>query len=137
MKISLLFVLVLAFTSCGGKGPTKFYSAPEASFSKFINEKEMPKNPNLTLDKSIVNNEYPIQLALYKDKKFYYDLPNLDDGTGTWSYTNGQIVLKSKHRLFDMRIDVRALDENAGNLAITFIDRFGPHTLKMENSNLE
>jgi predicted small lipoprotein YifL len=137
MKFSFLFVLMLVFTSCGGKGPTKFYSASEASFSKFVNEKDMPKNPNLTLDKSIVNNEYPIQLALYKNKKFYYDLPNLDDGTGTWSYVNGQIILKSKHRLFDMRIDVKALDENAGKLAITFIDRFGPHTLKMDNSNLE
>ncbi len=138
MKNSFLFLLiVLTAVSCGRGSKTKFYAAKEESYSKFINDKDMPASPNLSLDKSIVNNDYPIQLALYKDKKFFYDLPNLDEGTGTWSYVNGQIVLKSKHRLFNMRIDIKALDENADNLAVNFIDRHGPQTLKMDNSRVE
>ncbi len=130
-------MILILVSACGGKGKTKFVAAKEENFAKLINDKDMPSDPNLTLDKSIINNSYPIQLALYKDGKFYYDLPTLNDGTGTWTYNNGQITLKSKHRLFDMRIDVRALDEDAKNIAITFIDRFGPHTLKMDNENIE
>ena len=128
---------MLMAISCGGGSKTKFYAAKEESYSKFINNKNMPASPNLSIDKSIVNNDYPIQLALYKDNTFYYDLPNLDEGSGTWSYVNGQIVLKSKHRYFNMRIDIKALDENAENVAVNFIDRHGPQTLKMDNSRLE
>jgi hypothetical protein len=137
MKNSICLVLGFLFlVSCGGKS-TKFYSAKEESFSKFVNEKAKPKYPNMTLDKSIINNDYPIQLALYKDGQFYYDLPNLDDGKGTWSYENGQIVLRSKHRLFDMKINVKALDQDATNVGITFFDRHGFQELKMEKINLE
>ncbi len=128
---------MLVTVACGGGSKTKFYAAKEENYAKFINNKARPASPNLSIDKSIVNNDYPIQLALYKDYTFYYDLPNLDEGKGTWSYVNGQIVLKSRHRLFNMRIDIKALDENANNLAITFIDRHGPQTLKMENSRME
>lgn len=138
MKNSFLVLLVfVSLVSCGKKKKTKFYSINEANLSKFVNDKELPANPNLTLDKSIVNNDYPIQVALYRDGKFYYDLPNLDAGNGTWALSNGQVVLKSKHRLFDMRIDIRAVDENADNLAVSFIDRHGPQTLKMDNSRVE
>ncbi len=137
MKITFLTLVLILVSACGQKGKTKFVAAKEENFARLINDKNMPSDPNMTLDKSIINNAYPIQLALYKDGKFYYDLPTLNDGTGTWTYNNGQITLKSKHRLFDMRIDVRALDEAANNLAITFIDRFGPHTLKMANENIE
>ena len=128
---------MLSAVSCGGGSKTKFYAAKEENYTKFVNQKGTAALANLNLDKSIVNNDYPIQLALYEDKTFFYDLPNLDEGKGTWSYVNGQIVLKSKHRLFNMRIDIKALDENADNLAITFIDRHGPQTLKMENSRME
>ncbi|MFL5785162.1 MAG: hypothetical protein ACJ76H_11160 [Bacteriovoracaceae bacterium] len=140
MKNSFLLVLtVLVCVSCGGKSRTKFYVAKEEDFSKFINNKAIPADPNLSIDKSIVNNDYPMQLALYKDGRFYYDLPTLSDGTGTgtWTYSAGQITLKSKHRLFDMRIDIHALDEAANNLGVTFIDRHGPQTLKMDNSHVE
>lgn len=138
-NLSCSLIVLLALAACGGKSSPKFVQTKEENFSKFVNEKSLPsdRDPNLTLDKSIINRDYPIQLALYNDGKFYYDLPNLDDGTGTWSYSGGQIILKSKHRLFTMRIDIGALDANAENLAIKFIDRHGPQTLKMENLNLE
>lgn len=137
MKKSFLLLVLVTLVSCGGKSGPKMYEVKEEDFSKFVNDKNLPANPNLTLDKSIINRDYPIQLALYQDGKFYYDLPNLDEGTGTWHFNGGQIVLKSKHRLFDMRIDVRALDERANGVAIQFIDRHGPQTLKVENLNLE
>jgi hypothetical protein len=91
----------------------------------------------MNLDKSILNAEYPFQIALYKDGKFYYDLPNLGDGVGTWKYTSGgKIQLKSKRSLFDMYIDVHGSDEASESLTIQFKDRFGPNTLKMTNVNM-
>lgn len=137
MKKTILTLTLIALVSCGGKSGPKVYAVKEESFSKFINQKNLPSDPNMGLEKSILNNDYPIQIALYKDQKFYYDLPNLDSGTGTWSYSGGQLVLKSKHRLFNMRIDVHSLDQNGEKLAIKFIDRHGHQTLKMDNSLVE
>ncbi len=62
---------------------------------RYINQKALLEDPNLTLDKSIINSTYPIQLALYQDGRFYYDLPNLGDGTGTWRTEGGVLVLKA------------------------------------------
>lgn len=139
MEKSILLLLALTLISCGGKSGPKVYALKEESFSKYVNDKNIATKTeaNLSIDKSIVNNDYPIQIALYKNKTFYYDLPNLDDGTGTWSYQNGHIVLKSKHKFFDMRIDIHSIDQNGDKLAIKFIDRHGAQTLKMVNTLVE
>ncbi len=139
MEKTILVLLAVTLISCGGKSGPKVHAVKEESFSKFVNNKNLVEmtDANLSIDKSIVNNDYPVQIALYKNKTFYYDLPNLSDGKGTWSYQNGHIVLKSKHRLFDMRIDLHSIDENGDKLAIKFIDRHGPQTLKMVNSFVE
>lgn len=136
MKFALYgFCLCLLF-SCGeGKSP-KTFKVEEASFQKFVNQKPLGEDPNLNLDKSIVNNDYPIEIALYQDNRFYYNLPNLGDGSGTWSYQNGSLVLKAKRSIFDMKIDVHSIDEGTNNLIIKFTDRFGPNTLNVEKQNI-
>lgn len=122
--------------SCGKGGNAKLYKVESDSLTKFVNQKSMSKKPNLTIDKSIVNNSYPIEIALYNDGKFYYDLPNLGDGKGTWKLNKGVIELKAKRTLFDMYIEVKATDVEAKSLTIQFTDRFGPNTLKMVNNNI-
>ncbi len=134
MKLILLMLLTLV--SCGKQGSAKLYRVDDAKLTKFVNQKIMPPKPNLTLDKLIVNNSYPIEIALYNDGQFYYDLPNLGDGKGTWKNDNGIIELKAKRTLFDMYIEVQATDEAAETLSIQFTDRFGPNTLKMMNVNI-
>lgn len=131
-------VSAFVLASCGGKSAPRYYPATAESLSKFVNDKSLTSStPNLSLDKSILNSEYPIQIALYKDNRFYYDLPNLGDGTGTWEYKDGQIVLKAKRSLFDMKIQVHAIDEAVQNVAIEFTDRFGPNVLRTEKQNFE
>lgn len=122
--------------ACGKGGGTKTYALKEESLQGFVNAKALPADPNLTLDKSIVNNSYPIEIALYNDHQFYYNLPTLGDGHGTWNYKNGKIELKAKRTLFDMYIEVMGADEANTSLTIQFTDRFGPNTLKMVNSNI-
>lgn len=107
------------------------------ALTKFVNQKNIEKKPNLTIDKSIVNLKYPIEIALYSDGRFYYNLPRLGDGRGTWKLNNkGVIELRAKRTLFDMYIEVGATDEEAKSLTIQFTDRFGPNTLKMMNNNI-
>ena len=97
----------------------------------------MPDYPNLKSDKTLLNRDYPIEIAIYSDGQWYYDLPNLDTGKGTWSLENGRIKLFAKQRLFDMHIDVVAIEENAKNVVIKFRDRFGPRILNTEKINID
>jgi len=133
---TILLSALLVLVSCGKGGNAKLYKVEPGALTKFVNQKSMSKKPNLTLDKSIVNTSYPIEIALYNDGRFYYDLPNLGDGKGTWKLNGGVIELKAKRTLFDMYIEVKATDLDAKSLTIQFTDRFGPNTLKMVNNNI-
>lgn len=135
MNILLVFSLVF-LVACGKQSQSSLHPIRQEVVTKFINDKSAPANPNLSIDKSIVNDSYPFHIALYKDGQFYYDLPRLDDGFGTWTISRGKIVLKAKRDLFDMYIEVYGSDTDAENLTIQFSDRFGPNTLKMRNKNI-
>ena len=138
MKICLLILTVLLGFSCTKKSASVdlFKAKQSQEFSKFINDKPMPADPNLTVDKSILNEKYPIEIALYKDNQFFYDLPNLGTGKGTWKYSDGRIELKASRRIFDMYIEVFGANQEIKEAAILFTDRFGANTLKMDNNNL-
>lgn len=138
MRIVLLVLTILIGYSCTGKSESvDLYKAKEPeAYTKFINQKAMPADPNLTVDKSIVNEKYPIEIALYKDGQFYYDLPNLGSGKGNWIYKGGIIELKASRQIFDMYIEVYGTSPTIQEAAILFNDRFGSKTLKMDNNNL-
>ena len=140
-KIFFVIVAMITFISCGGskdapKSELKFFESKNSDFDKYINFKATPTQPDLQEDKSIINNDYPIEISLYQDGKWYYNLPNLDDGFGTWKYENGIIKLHASRTLFDMHIDIEAIEEGAKEVAIRFSDRFGPKVLPMEKSNI-
>jgi hypothetical protein len=135
MKTTLL-VMLLVLVSCGKSSQKKLYRVENSALTKFVNTKSLPADPNLSLDKSIINTKYPIEIALYEDGRFYYDLPNLGDGHGTWKLKDGKIQLKAKRTLFDMYIEVQGTDELTNSLTIQFTDRFGANTLEMSNHNI-
>ena len=139
MRLGLSLLTILICYSCTGKSNgVKLYTAKsEVEFSKFVNQTAMPDSPNLTVEKSIVNTKYPIEVALYKDGNFFYDLPNLGTGKGKWKYTDGKIELKASRKIFDMYIEVYGADEKLETAAILFSDRFGSNTLMMSNNNLQ
>ncbi|TNE99288.1 MAG: hypothetical protein EP326_08420 [Deltaproteobacteria bacterium] len=138
-KTLYIIFLCLIGISCipekSEKSDVVFFTTKNEDFNQYINQKQTPERPNLTLDKSIINNDYPIEIALYQDGKWYYNLANLGDGFGTWSFRNGIIKLFAKRTLFDMHIDIKATSQGAADVAIQFSDRFGPKILKMENQN--
>lgn len=132
-KIILLLVLV----SCGNQEDIERYKIDEAKVKRIVNEKDLISHTDFNTDKSIKNPDYPIELALYKNNKFYYSLPTLSDGTGhgIWKFHEGSIVLYAQRDLFDMYIEIYAADPEGENYLITFIDRFGKKTLKVKNIN--
>ena len=138
MRLALLILTILIGSSCTGKSDSAdLYSAKDAgAFNKFVNQKKMPSDPNLTIDKTIINHKYPIEIALYQDGRFFYDLPNLGTGKGKWAYKDGKIELRATRKIFDMYIEVYGADASIETAAIQFNDRFGANTLKMDNKNL-
>lgn len=131
-NLLLAMTLTMTILSCGkNDDKIEFHKAEKSQFSKLINNSSLPTHPNLSIDKKIVNNSYPIEIALYENNKFYYDLPTLGDGTGEWIHTNGRIELRAKRDIFDMYIELHATDTQAANFAIKFIDRFGINKIKV------
>ncbi len=139
--LSLIFIATL-LTSCNplgndDKSELKLFEVQASDFDAVINNKELPTDPDLTQDKTLLNRDYPIEIAIYQNGKWYYDLPNLDTGTGTWKYENGKIKLYAERDLFDMHIEVVATKEHGATMAIKFADRFGPKVLEVEKVNSE
>lgn len=134
MNKIILLVTLLAVFGCGKSSGGKLYKVEAGALEKFVNQKAVSKPTSET--KTIVNNEYPIEIALFSDGRFYYDLPNLGDGRGRWTLNGGVIELKAKRTLFDMYIEVMANDPEGKTLSIQFTDRFGPNTLQMMNNNI-
>lgn len=139
-RILLMITLVSIASSCGlnkEKSQLSYFKVEANDFTKYINQKPMPSEPNLSEDKAIINNDYPFEIALYSDGRWFYNLPNLDTGSGTWKFENGELKLFASRTLFDMKIDIKALEEEAARVALKFSDRFGPQVLKMENVNIQ
>lgn len=130
-------VILLILISCGQNGSKDSVKVGEKSFAHLVNQKKMPNDPNLNSEITILNRDYPIEIALYEDHKWFYDLPNLGTGTGEWKFEDGKLKLFAKRTLFNINIDVFAKDLDAKNINIQFFDRFGFESLNMEKTNIK
>lgn len=136
MKVLVFVLLVSACVPKSEKTELAYYEVEQNAFNKYINAKPMPAEPNLSVDTSIANVDYPIEIALYQDQKFYYNLPTLGDGEGTWEKVGGKLKLFATRTLFDMNIDIFAANPDATQVILKFRDRHGPQVIKMDNFNL-
>ena len=128
--------MLLFLISCGGSSKNYTYHAAEkADFEKYINAKSMPSSPDLSSDITLLNRDYPIEVAIYEDNTWYYDLPNLDTGKGTWKHKDGKLILQAERDLFNMKIDLIAIEEKAENVVLEFVDRFGQEIREIEVTN--
>jgi len=130
----LIFIALSIFCSCN-QSELQSFDITEDSFKHLINDKNMPSEPNLNRDKTILNRDYPIEVALYKDGQWFYDLPNLGSGSGTWVYEDTQLVLHAERKIFDMNIKIYATKEEAQKVSMKFFDRHGFKSLELEKIN--
>lgn len=133
MKLALLLILTLSlFTGCGlkkDKSELIVFEKTQSDYDQFINQKPKPNQPNLSLEKHIVNLDYPIEIALYNDGKFYYNLPTLGDGEGTYHYDNGVLKLVADRKIltFDVQMNYTftITRKDGSQSLLKFRDRFG------------
>jgi len=142
LKLIAITMMMSLLSACGGglkdeKGEFNFFTVEEATIKRYVNDKPLPSDPDFTQDKTVLNRDYPIEIALYNDGKWSYDLPNLGKGQGTYEYKNGRFQLFAERSLFDMYIDIVATDQNAEKVVLKFSDRFGPRILKTEKINFD
>ncbi len=105
--LSVIILSLFLFISCGKKkSELILFEKDEADYTQFINQKPKPNQPNLSLDKRIVNNDYPIEIALYSDGKFFYNLPNLGEGEGTFQYENGVLKLVAERKILTFDVEM-------------------------------
>ena len=136
--IYLSFTL-LTFVSCNlvedaNESELIFHSSSKEDFAKIINTSDFKPDKDISTDRSLLNLDYPIEIYLYENNKWYYDLPNLGDGHGTWIFKDGIIKLFAKRKLFDMHIEVLSRNQNNTEFAVKFSDRFGPQYLEVERT---
>ena len=144
MKLSLLCSLIF-IVSCGQsspKGELRFFEKKFEQVSPLINAGNPRSAPDPLLDKTIYNDEYPLEIILYGDKTFYYNLPKLGEGRGNWVYEKGQMILKANHLIerlnfeFEMEYEIAPLDIEGKKLEIRFTDRFGTKTYELAKRNI-
>lgn len=135
MKTLSALIIFLSFLNLQSCVPKKekseliLFKKNQSDYTKFINQKPKPNSPNLSIDKYIINADYPIEIALYNDGKFYYNLPNLGDGEGTYKYEDGVLKLVAAREILGKKIDMNYLftitRKDGSRAVLKFRDRFG------------
>ena len=143
MPRMVLFLLVF-FSSCIDNSNHSLNHEklilPLESFSSIINNKKVTngEDVNLQEDKSVLNRDYPIEIWLYANNIYFYELPNLGNGTGEWRFENGSLKLSNDHHIktIDLKIKMSfdLYNSSNGELRVNFTDRFGTKDFPMEKS---
>lgn len=107
MKVLIFLFTLFLLISCGKeKSELILFEKERSDYNQFINSGSMPAQPNLSIVKTIYNDEYPVEMALYEDGRFYYNLDNLGDGNGTWRYENGVLKLSAFRKILTFDVDM-------------------------------
>ena len=128
LLISSLLILAACVGSDDEKNDLKFFSVPvEAKdFDIYVNQKDLPENPDLTADRMIVNEDYPIEIVSIKMGNGITTFLISTLATALWEFKDGRLKLFAERRLFDMHIDIVPVEEQAKEVIVKFRDRFGP-----------
>ena len=112
-----------------------------SAFQSIINQRDFQNEKDIihNEDVSIINADYPVEIWLYRNNKYYYDLPNLGSGIGEWSYQNGLLHLENIHHVktinFNIEMNYEVFYSKEKELKVFFNDRFGGNSLLLEQKN--
>lgn len=135
-----LSLAVLFFISaCGNKPPAQITQVKrdKTHYDKIINSSSTASKADLKKDIFLANYDYPIELAIYADGSFYYNLDNLGDGKGKWELKGGSYYIETTHKrlLFDLKVQIYTTSSEGDKFRTYFVDRFGPKELDLEIVN--
>jgi hypothetical protein len=144
----ILGAIALFLSACGldrpKTSPLRFFKTSSEQLTGVVNEVNgQDHTPQWPREKTLYNEDYPIELALYQDGVFKYNLPRLGTGQGTWTMDQGTISLKAEHKIdwFDFTIDMNyemgAADAEATRFRLQFADRYGPKDIELQKRNIQ
>jgi hypothetical protein len=136
------FLFILSVTvSCNtdNDGEVQFEQPTKLFLTSVVNNKARPAEQNLAQDIYLENAGYPLEIALYNDNSFYYNLPALGDGHGKWEEIKSGYQLISRRKLggaqIEMKYIIRQKNDSSQNLEVRFEDRKGLKILPLRLVN--
>lgn len=134
MKFFALISLFL-ICSCNSDGEPETFKRSLDQYDQYISQKNAPSgSPDLENDTKISNSTYKMDLYLYKDGKFHYDMENdwgIIDGNGTWKYDGGSLKLLAKEAKYDLLMIVQTDNAEGSKISVQFRDREGRKKLNL------
>lgn len=127
MKLILVFGLALMLIGCD-QGSSVEHKRDPAFFNRFINsaqDYDQAKQKLNELNLLVSNQKYKMRYALFDNGKFYYQVDNLGDGHGKWTYQDGALNLFANRTMFDLDLNLIATEAEGEKMAMRFLDRFG------------
>lgn len=79
---------------------------------------------------------YEGRFALYENNTFYYEINNLGNGTGNWTFENGAMKLKAGRMFFDLVFTVSGAQAEGNATVVRFIDRNGAQKMDIQYQNM-
>lgn len=131
MKIALILFLASVLVGCD-QGSAPQHKRDPAFFNRFINsaqDYDQAKAKLSELNLLVSNQKYKMRYALFDNGKFYYQVDNLGDGHGKWSYQDGSLNLFANRTMFDLDLNLVATEAEGEQMAMRFLDRFGNNTV--------
>ena len=136
LRVIMLAILGLVAGSCQpefeSKNPFTYYQKDAQFYQQFVNAAAAPESVDRSKVLTLRNDEFPMELALFGDNRFYYYMETLGDGFGTWEFDQDKLHLYAERTLFVMHMNIRSIDEADNQIAVDFIDRFGTQYLTLD-----
>lgn len=136
----LLAILILFCSACSYDRVNLVEQPREREFYEpFINTQRQPaaaKAEMSSLKLLKIHGLYEGRFALYDNGQFYYDIHNLGDGVGNWTFENGALKLKAGRMFFDLIFTVSAASQEGTSTVVRFIDRNGAQRMDVQYQNM-
>lgn len=132
-KLLILLTSLLVLASCVGDSrgtddEAQIHVTQSVLVEDVVSARDSSDATGVWDGKTIGNSTYPIFLALFKDRKFRYEIPGLGEGTGDWFKDSNRIKLQAQTPRFKMVFEIYRQGEE---YYITFSDRHGKQTLEL------
>lgn len=125
-----LLLLATVVTSCGPLAQLETHPRDEDFFNQYVNSVDRMPTIASKLNEAqllVTDDNHRFRIALFSNNKFYYQVDQLGEGFGDWSYndTDGTLKLHAVRPIFDMRFTVSGKNETGSEMLVRYFDRHG------------
>lgn len=140
MKILICAFVVVLVAACSQDRVNMVEHQRDRDFyAQFVNNgKSLQNAPSemSSLKLLKISGLYEGRFALYDQNTFYYEINNLGNGTGNWTFENGAMKLKAGRMFFDLIFTVSGAQPEGNDTVVRFIDRNGAQKMNIQYLNM-